>query len=363
MTRQGGATLLIVLMIMALATLIATQLVEHSVFSKRRTELMLGRDQAYQLALGGESLARQWLGKGFDKQNDKVHLNQPWATTPFEFPIEGGMIKGTVRDALTCFNLNSLDPKAPEQNSNGDDRNPPNVVEGGGSERRNEPPTPGGGSLGTNQPPDKDQQIYEKLLNELLKEVGDIEVQPQSLVAPVVDWIDDDIQPTGIDGAEDMIYTGYEIPYRTANSLLASKSELRVMQGYSAEVYDAVKDHVCALPDNSINKLNVNTLSEESAPLLAAVLDVDLSTAQEILSNIPEDGYDMPGLQQQVPQQQGDRNNNPDWPRVDVKSDLFLLSIEVEYKGAAFRMKSLVKREGQERDAPFRVVTRYFGEF
>ncbi|NVJ59075.1 MAG: type II secretion system minor pseudopilin GspK [Gammaproteobacteria bacterium] len=349
--KQKGVTLLIVLVIVALSTVIATQLIEHGTFAERRTTLMLSRDQAYQLALGGESLARQWLAKGF-AGSELVHLNQPWATTPFEYPIEGGMINGEVMDAQSCFNLNSLDPAASE----GDGQNPPG----------NEPPPPGTGGSTNNENPldnqrqDKDEKIFENLINEVLKEVDAGGVTAQSLVAPVVDWIDNDIEPKGIDGAEDLLYTGYEVPYRTANSLMASKSELRMIKGFNAEVYEAIKDYLCVLPRSDVNKINVNTLLPEQAILIAAMSnDIDLSLAQTIISNRPEDGYDSQSFAAQLP-----ANNQISLDRIDFTSKYFLLKFKVDFKGAMFRMGSLVESTGGDPAKPqFRVIARYFGEF
>ena len=183
-------------------------------------------------------------------------------------------------------------------------------------------------------------------------------ITPESLSAPVIDWIDNDIEPLGIDGAEDMLYTGFEVPYRAANSPLASASELRVIKGYSAKIYRAIKDLVCVLPDINVNKVNVNTILPENAAVLAAVTGMNLSNAQEILGNVPEEGYDMSSFKQQL-----GNDNKIDTSRIDFTSQHFLISIEVDFKGAKFRMKSLVKRESSQGDAPFRVVTRYFGEF
>lgn len=353
MQRQSGVTLLIVLVVVALATLVAAQLIEHTTYSERRTTLMLSRDQAYQLALGGEALASLWLSKGFDKESDTVHLNQPWATTPFQFPIEGGMINGTVIDAQSCFNLNSLHPEAEENQSSGGTPAP-----GGGSPRVD----PNAGTRTGGQPPgtgkDKDHLLFEQLINEVLKQSEIIDVTPESLSAPVIDWIDNDIKPLPIYGAEDMLYTGFEVPYRTANSPFASASELRVVKGYSAKIYRAMKDLVCVLPDINVNKINVNTVLPENAAVLAAVTGMSLSNAQEILGNIPEEGYDMSSFKQQL-----GNDNRIDTSRIDFTSQHFLISIEVDFKGAKFRMKSLVKRESSQGDAPFRVVTRYFGEF
>ncbi|NVK86809.1 MAG: type II secretion system minor pseudopilin GspK [Gammaproteobacteria bacterium] len=359
--KQRGVTLLVVLVVVALVTLISAQLIERGVFSERRTTLMLGRDQAFQIALGGEELASSWLALGFDSP-DVVHLNQKWATTAFEFPIEGGMIKGSVRDAQTCFNLNAL---GRVQNDDGP---------GGGDEPRSEGDRDGGRdqgrdgspSVGPSNDPNGPQRrpriqvIYSNLVNEVLKQVDLPGVTPESLVAPVVDWIDEDDLPTGIDGAEDLLYTGYDVPYRAANSLMASKSELRMVKGYSAKVYEAIKDYVCVLPRTDIDSINVNTLLPEQALLLTAMDEkIDASLAQSIIDNRPEEGYDATSFKAQLP-----NNSQINTDKIIFTSNYFVIRIQVSLNGATFIMRSLVERTGGQRDQmKFRVVTRYFGEF
>lgn len=356
MKRQSGVTLLIVLVIVALSTLIAAQLIEHGTYSERRTQLTLAREQAYQLAMGGEALAKKWIAQGFGKDT-KVHLQQPWATTPFEYPVEGGFIKATVMDAQSCFNLNSLDPNVQEPDSGGG-----NSGGVGGPKSENTGQT-GGVSNSTGQK-DIDQMIYENLVNEALKSIDGVTIQPEALSASLVDWIDEDVEPKMPDGAEDMTYTGYDMPYRAGNGRLAGKSELRIIAGYSAKIYQALKDFVCVLPDPAVNKININTLTDEQAPILYAVIkgqNVGLSEAQSVLSNRPEEGYDSVNDIQQV---LGNAQIDPQaLQRLDVTSDHFIVNIEVELKGAAFKMKTLLKRANQQPDAPFNVMARYFGDF
>lgn len=355
MTRQSGVTLLIVLVIVALSTLIAAQLIEHGTYAERRTKLTLAREQAYQLAMGGEALAKKWLAKGFGK-DAKVHLQQPWATTPFEYPVEGGFIKATVMDAQSCFNLNSLDPNVQESDPGGGSR-------GSGGPQDENSNRNGRGSNTTGQQ-DIDQLIYENLVNEALKTIDGVTIQPEALSASLVDWIDEDVEPKMPDGAEDMTYTGYDMPYRAGNGRLADKSELRIIAGYSAKIYKAIKDFVCVLPDPAVNKININTLTDEQAPILYAVIkgqNIGLSEAQSVLSNRPEEGYDSVNDIQQV---LGNAQIDPQaLQRLDVTSDHFIVNIEVELKGAAFKMKTLLKRANQQPDAPLYVMARYFGDF
>ncbi len=345
LSKSQGVTLLMVLVIVALSTLIAAQLIEHGTYSHRRTELTLAREQAYQLALGGEALAQQWIGQGF-KEADKVHLGQPWATTPFEFPIEGGMIKASVTDAQTCFNINSLLTVENNSNNNGGGKDPQNPALGDGAQKE--------GNINFS--------IFEDILNEYLKDARNVQVDAKALRAATVDWLDSDIQPTGVDGAEDMEYTGYDIPYRTANSLMASKSELRLVKGFTKSVYKAVKGSMCALPQGDINKINVNTLLPEQSALLAGVLGISTSSAQEIISERPEDGYDQQGFSAALPSGDGGNQiSSARVARVSVTSDYFFVKIEVNFKGSSLLMTSLMKRS-DAKDEPFKVLARYYGD-
>ncbi|MCO7225197.1 type II secretion system minor pseudopilin GspK [Pleionea sp. CnH1-48] len=346
--NHTGATLIIVLVVVALATFIATQLIELTSYGQRRTELTLARDQVFQLALGGEELAKQWMTKGFGKEVDKVHLNQPWATTPLEFPIEGGKISATIEDATACFNLNTLHSRSQEVRPLGAPAPAP------------QPSPRQGGSRGAeDSKKDPAQAIFVDLMQSILT---DVEVQPEALAAAVIDWIDSDFEPYGPDGAEDLEYTSYDFPYRTANNWMANKSELMVIKGFNADTYKTVKDYVCVLPGAELNQVNVNTISTEKAPLLKALIGGDLSEsdAQEILTNRPEDGFDESSFWEQV--KNSKKVSSKRKQRITFKSDYFLVRMEVTYKGATLKMGSLLQR-GAKKGAPFEVVTRYFGEY
>ena len=80
------------------------------------------------------------------------------------------------------------------------------------------PAPPTTGAPGTSELPS--HKIFEDLLQGVLE---DVEVTPKALMQSLVDWVDSNIEPTGNDGAEDLEYMGYPIPYRTANNLMANK--------------------------------------------------------------------------------------------------------------------------------------------
>ncbi len=356
--KVQGVTLLIVLVIVALSTLVATQLIEQGTYSQRRSQMMMARSQGHELALGGEALARIWLAKGVGKE-DRIHLEQPWATTPFEFPIEGGRISATVVDYQSCFNLNSLD-SADNQGSPGGENSLTPQEENGGSRDESRDATNTGQPPGTPEQ-NPDHVIYERLVEEVSKGLDNIEISPKALTATVIDWVDNDIEPRGADGAEDLEYTGWQVPYRTANAWFGHVSELRLVKGYSAKVYEAIKPLVCVLPDNMVKQINVNTLTSDHAPILKALYkDMSLSNAQALISARPEDGYDLGSFQQELSQLQIAQADNS---YITFSSDYFMVNISVDYQGTFFKMGSLIRRAGDANNVEFKVIARYFGDY
>ena len=96
-----------VLIIIALITIIATQLVTERNLHARRTSNILLADNAWQYALGAEMLAKIAIVKSL-KNEDTVNLGQPWAMEGIIFPIEGGAISAELKDLRSCFNLNGV---------------------------------------------------------------------------------------------------------------------------------------------------------------------------------------------------------------------------------------------------------------
>jgi general secretion pathway protein K len=112
---------------------------------------------------------------------------------------------------------------------------------------------------------------FERLLSSL-------EVDP-ALAGAVVDWLDPDADLRFPIGGEDVTYAGADPPYRTANTLTTSVSELMAIAGFDRESYLRLAPYVTALPVGT--KLNVNTAS---AVLLASLSDnIDPSTAESLV--------------------------------------------------------------------------------
>ena len=205
-----GVALLTAMLISALVSLVALNLLTRQQLEIRRTANVLDYDQALLYALGMESWAVQILVRDREK-NTIDHLGEDWASHIPPLPVEGGEVMGELQDQQGLYNVNNL--------LNGEAIDPAEF------------------------------ERFQRLLVAL-------ELPPE-LAEGVVDWLDPDQEPRFSGGAEDQDYLLAQPPYRAANSWLRSRSELRLIKGFTPEVYRRLAPYVTALPDRT--PVNVNT--------------------------------------------------------------------------------------------------------
>ncbi len=268
-------------MVAAVLIMFATFIINDRQVSDRRTFNIINNARAAEYMVGAEVFGKSILEQYFEQSKAKrVVRTQPWATAPMQFPIENnlGKLEGQVKDMHGCFNLNSILMEATSNVSAEEaDSNLADTTTNTANQNI---------EFGKQLPGEK---VFVKLIETLLP--SETEASPAELAATLRDWVDDDLEVSGADGAEDYTYTGYQIPYRSANNLLAHSSELMVIKGYTPEIYDAIKDYICVLPVKE-GTINVNTVKPEQAILVWALLDgVDLATVQQALQDMPEEGY------------------------------------------------------------------------
>ena len=241
MASQRGVALIIALILVALATILASKLTFDGFLERRRAIGVLAAEQALHFGMGAEALAADVLVR--DGQNTKqTTLAAPWAQPTQPLPItpqddqEGesiGTLQGELEDMQGRFNLNSLAHVV-------------NVAEG------------------NLQKPTQDPQPLLQF-QRLLVSVG---VEPK-WAGIARDWIDADDIPGSPDGAEDQIYTSQTPPYRTGNWPMMSPSELMNLPGFGADRYRKIAPYVTALP-TAVPRINVCTAS---APVLESLLE------------------------------------------------------------------------------------------
>ncbi len=226
MRRQRGIALLTAVLLVALATIIATAIAYESGMSARRGTAVLAYDQSLLAAQAAEALAAY----GLKQDNGKSTLpGGAWAQPfgPAEV-VPGVTIEAVLEDMTARFNLNNLI-------------------------------TP------TGLPDPAQVKAFRALLVQR-------KIEPE-WADKLVDWLDPDVQPYGTDGAEDQVYTGLTPPYRPPNMMITSVSELLALPEFGRDRYLRLAPYVAALPRGT--PLNVCTADK-------ALIDAMLSGNFEV---------------------------------------------------------------------------------
>ena len=247
MNQQRGVALITAMLLMALITTLTYSLKWDNELDLRRTYVSMFREEAIQAALGAESWVLTILRQDAqDSQTD--HLGEIWASEFPVLPVGGpgdsiqGEIYGDLTDLSGRFNINNL------VNSEGE-------VDQGSLEQ------------------------FQRLLLALGLDVR--------LAGFALDWIDADRETSFPDGAEDSLYTGIIPPYRTANQILSSPSELAALEGMDKDTMDILLPHITALPGRQ--SINVNTAT--AAVLQSLDENISLADVESLLAEREAGGF------------------------------------------------------------------------
>lgn len=323
MRSQRGVALIVVLLIVAIIAIIATDISGRNQLAMRRTINLTEYDQAYWYAMSGEELVKKILKKDFDESKDQVNLGQNWAINNAVFPVEHGEIAGKVMDLRACFNLNAL-AQSSVQDDSGQNKMP----------------------LAVNQ------------FRSLLVALGMDDFAAEKLSQTVKDYIDADSTMSPF-GAEDADYQARAVPYRAANTLMQDKTELRAIIGVTQEVFKRLAPYICVIPGNDSQFLNVNTVTEEHAALLAGMLEnkISVEEAENIINQRAVNGYkkieDFFADNASILGKLNDQIKSS----FRVNSNYFLLHSAAKVNQAIFQMQSVLKRS----DKGFSTISRQFG--
>jgi len=239
--RARGVALITAMLISAIATMVAANLAWDNALDVRRTIVLLGRDQAVQVALGAESWVISILHQDMeDSQND--HLGEIWAQELPGLPIEGGEVFGAIEDLQGRFNVNNL--------------------------------------------VDNDGKVEEESLKQFRRLLVALGLDPR-FAGITADWIDSDVDASFPDGAEDAIYTGMIPPYRTANQTLTSVSELAAIEGMDRATFKVLEPHIVALPGRTA--INANTAT--TAVLQSLDEDITLADVEGLIQERAAAGF------------------------------------------------------------------------
>ncbi|GJL81006.1 MAG: hypothetical protein DHS20C01_06400 [marine bacterium B5-7] len=236
--------LLLVLLSLALLTTATVYLVEDNHLAIRRTGNQAQRLQAQYLSQS----ALQWAMLVLQKDGESSvidHLGEPWTRLTTPIRVEQGELAIEITDAQGRFNINNLQ-----------------IDETG---------------------------VWTAAFKRLLK----MNALDESLADKVRDWLDTDIMPISLDGAEDSDYLLKDPPYRAANNLIADPGELRLIDGFTKDVIDKLRPYIAALPESGV-RININTCPESLFRIFGQTLLPD-GAGSTLADSRGETGYEKPG--------------------------------------------------------------------
>lgn len=312
-SEQQGFALISVLLVVALVTIIATQLIYQQSLTIQRSSNMLHQAQTSSVAWGLES----WIKKGLKldaEQNKTDHLTEQWALPMYPIPFEGGEISGQLFDLQARINVNNLQEKDKEK-----------------------------------------RKRWQKIMQRFLSKQ---ELEP-NLQEIMTDWVDADNEST-MNGAESDYYLLEKTPYRAANQKLVLVEELGLLKGFTAGIVDNIKPYLATLP--TITKVNINTADEVVLQSLADWITREIAlnwieARKETPAEELEDFWNFmlsqsPGMTLE--------EVKADFPAdlIDVKSQYFLLVGLISYGEAQQTLLGIFMRDESKK---VRLIQRWVG--
>lgn len=290
--RERGVALVTALLVVAIATIMAVQLMGRQLYDIRRTQNLVEREQAQTFIRAAEDWTMELLIDDRREGDAVDHLNEFWAQPITPPPFEGVSLTIRIEDMQSRLNVNSLV-----------------------------------GATG---------ELVEAEALRLNRLFAGLEVDP-SIVPAVADWIDPDTEVRFPDGAEDDYYSRLDPPYRTANQPMASITELRLVRDMEGDAYDRLEPFLAALPEAT--PVNVNTASPRVLQTIADGLSED--DAQALIEARPLDGHpDVADFMQHEVLAGREVAEN----LLSVGSNWFLMRVEVRLGNTALRGETLLFR-------------------
>ena len=231
--RQRGASILVAMLITALAATAAVSLLQQQDLALRQLTTARDYEQALWILKGGAQWARSILQQDA-RASATDHGGELWATGLPSTDIEQGTVAGDIRDQQGLFNVNNL------------------ALDGHTSAR--------------------DLDTFRRLLQATGLDAG--------LAPAIADWIDADQEALPQGGAEDETYLRLSVPYRAANQPVAEIGELLRVRAMDEAALAQLRRFATALPRRT--PVNVNLAPPEV--LVALVQGLTLSEAQVLAS-------------------------------------------------------------------------------
>lgn len=239
--NQQGLALITVLLVFAIVTLLATEIIDRQATDVQRSANMFTIQQSRALTYAAEEAIRVALYSDWKQDKAKDTLNDIWNGsgqnkngTHGPYPVGGATVTGYITDAQGRFNLNSLSAKS------------------------------------------ANKTLQQQRFSNLLRLLG-LDTQ---LASRVSRWMDKESQV-------DSIYEAQEPAYRAAYQGCSHTSELLLVEAFDAETYQKLLPYITCLPMEV--QLNVNTAS--AMVLAAQGSELTIQDGESLVSSRGKDGF------------------------------------------------------------------------
>lgn len=358
--RQSGIVLILAMLIVVLVTSLVVSTSWRFELGMSRNENRWHGLQGRMVLEGGERLVGKLLL--VEDINDPTddgeadHLNEMWSA-PQTVPIDGGAITVELEDAQGRFNINLLAlPKAPIIQSDPKKGDP---KDSGPQE-----------ALRCKNNPELFDCLFTVAQRRFIRFLQVIPLNEQlltpeealAITQAIIDWVDPDNEVSGFGGAEQSYYSGSEVPVVLSNAPMTTISELSLVKGITAELYEKLLPYVIALPANGDQAafLNINTMPDImfrmfNAKELQEALDPDMGSLLVRARNEKADLNFGPGQGYQTAEEFVNdavlvelnlNQNDFDAEQLVISTNYFIYSADVMIGDKTRRGKSLLRRDG-----------------
>lgn len=297
--KQSGAALMLVIFVLALVSVLSVGIQNRGSLFVQTTSNILSQAQAYEYALAAEVYARRLLKDDWDKDKstDEFVDDMELVKNSILTPIDNAVAELQAEDLQGRLNLNDILTSKGEVNE---------IVR------------------------DRFKRLFDNLGIESIK------------IDRLIDWIDNNQDVTGFDGAEDGDYLLLEDPYRSAGAPFESVSELLLL-GLDPEEFDKISPHVTALPQG-IAKVNVNTATKEVLATLSkeSLDNAEIEAMMEKRESEPWKTVDEFASQSEF------NGKGLSKKLLSVNTQFFEVSIKISLSDRVARLVSVIYRNGED---------------
>ncbi|MBM3073614.1 type II secretion system minor pseudopilin GspK [Lelliottia sp. RWM.1] len=277
--KQKGVALLVVLILLVMMSALAAKISQQFCRNLQKTRYQVSQQQIRWAIQAQEKVVKDTLQTDASGESKPLAPDGDWHQ-PLETQGEDYTLVSQVEDAQDCFNVNNL------------------LAADNATQ-----------AVNVQAAPEKPRN--EQTLEQLLADSGISQVTAEEIYLQLVDYLDAD-PSTVKEGAERDAWAG-TVPARLpANQMMRDIAEIKLLPAFPVSAYPKVSKLLCALPD-TVSKVDVNTLSQAKAVILAALFPGKLTTegASRLIASRPESGWEslddfMKALEQNAPQLKDD---------------------------------------------------------